>query len=66
MVVALVLVGQVLELRARAATGNAIRRYWIHAKQAHRIGADGQENDVAVEDIATGDRLRVRPVNLSC
>ncbi|WP_444699946.1 heavy metal translocating P-type ATPase [Komagataeibacter intermedius] len=61
-VVALVLVGQVLELRARAATGNAIRALLdLTPKQAHRIGADGQENDVAVEDIATGDRLRVRP-----
>nr|WP_231877958.1 copper-translocating P-type ATPase [Gluconobacter albidus] len=61
-VVALVLLGQVLELRARAATGNAIRALLdLTPKQAHRIGPDGQENDVAVEDVVKGDRLRIRP-----
>ncbi|MCH4024460.1 MAG: copper-translocating P-type ATPase [Acetobacter sp.] len=61
-VVALVLLGQVLELRARAETGNAIRALLdLTPKQAHRIGADGREQDVPVEDIVKGDRLRIRP-----
>nr|WP_231854124.1 copper-translocating P-type ATPase [Gluconacetobacter diazotrophicus] len=61
-VVALVLLGQVLELRARAATGNAIRALLdLTPKQAHRIGADDREQDVPVEDVMKGDRLRVRP-----
>nr|WP_304650777.1 copper-translocating P-type ATPase [Tanticharoenia sakaeratensis] len=61
-VVALVLLGQVLELRARAAAGNAIRALLdLTPKQAHRIGADDREQDVPVENIMKGDRLRVRP-----
>lgn len=61
-VVALVLLGQVLELRARAATGNAIRALLdLTPKQAHRVGPDGHENDVAVKGVVKGDRLRIRP-----
>jgi P-type Cu+ transporter len=61
-VVTLVLLGQVLELRARDATGRAIRALMdLAPKTAHRIAADGSESDVALEQIVIGDRLRVRP-----
>ena len=61
-VVVLVLLGQVLELRARAATGRAIRALLnLTPKTARRIAADGREQDVAVETIIVGDRLRIRP-----
>ncbi len=58
----LVLLGQVLELRARARTGGAIRALLnLAPKQARRIEADGSEKDVPLEAVAAGDRLRVRP-----
>jgi Cu+-exporting ATPase len=58
----LVLLGQVLELRAHAQTSGAIRALLqLAPKQARRIGADGTERDVPLEMIAAGDRLRVRP-----
>ncbi|MBJ7532811.1 heavy metal translocating P-type ATPase [Rhodomicrobium vannielii ATCC 17100] len=58
----LVALGQVLELRARAATGGAIRALLnLAPKHARRIGADGSEEDVALDLVAKGDRLRVRP-----
>ena len=61
-VVALVLLGQVLELRARAATGRAIRALLdLAPKTALRIGADGSEHVVALDAVASGDHLRVRP-----
>ena len=61
-VVALVLLGQVLELRARAATGKAIRALLdLAPKTARRIAADGSEQDVALAKVVVGDRLRVRP-----
>jgi P-type Cu+ transporter len=61
-VVTLVLLGQVLELRARAATGRAIRALMdLAPKTAHRIAADGSESEVSLDQIVTGDRLRVRP-----
>ncbi|MCW4463560.1 heavy metal translocating P-type ATPase [Sphingomonas sp. BT-65] len=61
-VVTLVLLGQVLELRARAATGRAIRALLdLAPKLARRIGADGSESEVTLADIVAGDRLRVRP-----
>ncbi|MEO5866979.1 MAG: heavy metal translocating P-type ATPase [Sphingomonas sp.] len=61
-VVTLVLLGQVLELRARAATGRAIRALLnLAPKTARRIGADGKEEEVDLAEIAQGDRLRVRP-----
>lgn len=61
-ITALVLLGQVLELRARSQTGNAIRALLgLAPKTAKRIKADGTEEDVPVEHIHLGDRLRVRP-----
>ncbi len=58
----LVLLGQVLELRARARTSGAIRALLnLAPKQARRIEADGTEQDVPLEDVAAADRLRVRP-----
>lgn len=61
-IVALVLLGQVLELRARAATGRAIKALLgLAPKTARRIGADGLETDVPLEHVGVGDRVRVRP-----
>lgn len=61
-VVTLVLLGQVLELRARAATGRAIRALLnLAPKTARRIDADGGEAEVPLDAILAGDRLRVRP-----
>ena len=58
----LVLLGQVLELRAREKTGGAIRALLdLAPKTARRIAADGTEQDVRLEHLAVGDRLRVRP-----
>ncbi|HEX5131673.1 MAG TPA: heavy metal translocating P-type ATPase [Candidatus Krumholzibacteria bacterium] len=61
-ITALVLLGQVLELRARHQTGAAIRKLLgMAAKTARRIGASGSEEDIPIEDVQVGDRLRVRP-----
>ena len=61
-IVALVFVGQVLELKARERTGSAIRALLdLAPKTARRIGADGSEIDMPVDQIQAGDRLRVRP-----
>ena len=61
-IVTLVLLGQVLELRARSQTGAAIRALLgLAPKTARRIDDDGSEADVPLEDVAVGDRLRVRP-----
>jgi P-type Cu+ transporter len=61
-IVALVLLGQVLELRARSQTGRAITKLLeLSAKHARRIDADGVERDVPLEEVRVGDRLRVRP-----
>ncbi len=61
-IVTLVLLGQVLELRARAQTSGAIRALLkLAPKIAHRVDADGQERDVGLDAVAVGDRLRVRP-----
>jgi P-type Cu+ transporter len=58
----LVLVGQVLELKARSRTSGAIRALLgLAPKTARRIGADGAESDVPLSAILVGDRLRVRP-----
>ncbi len=58
----LVLLGQVLELRARAQTGGAIRALLdLAPKMARIIRADGGETDIALEQVKPGDRLRVRP-----
>ena len=58
----LVLLGQVLELRARSRTGAALRALLgLAPTTARRISADGEERDVPLERVAVGDRLRVRP-----
>jgi Cu+-exporting ATPase len=58
----LVLLGQVLELRARAETGAAIRALLdLAPKMARRLAPDGSEADVPLEHVARGDLLRVRP-----
>jgi Cu+-exporting ATPase len=58
----LVLLGQVLELRARQQTGGAIRALLkLAPKTAHRLTAKGADEEVALELIQVGDRLRVRP-----
>ncbi len=60
-ITALVLLGQVLELRARSRTGLAIRALLnLAPKTARRLSGDG-EADVPLEDVRPGDRLRVRP-----
>jgi Cu+-exporting ATPase len=61
-IVVLVLLGQVLELRARSRTGAAIRRLLSLAPTtARRVEADGREHDVPLADVRVGERLRVRP-----
>ena len=61
-IVTLILLGQVLELRARRQTGAAIRNLLgLAAKSARRIDAGGVEEDVPLEAVHVGDRLRVRP-----
>jgi Cu+-exporting ATPase len=61
-IVVLVLVGQVLELRARDATGGAIKALLgLAPRTALRVGADGNDEEVAINQIAVGDHLRVRP-----
>lgn len=58
----LVLLGQVLELRARAQTGSAIRALLKLAPEtAHRINDHGTEEEISLEQINVGDKLRVRP-----
>ena len=61
-IVTLVLLGQVLELRARQRTGAALRALLgLEAKTARRVGPDGAEEDAPLAHVAAGDRLRVRP-----
>ena len=61
-IVALVLLGQVLELRARASTGEAIRALLgLAPKTARVVRADSSEEDVPLELVSVGDQLRVRP-----
>ena len=58
----LVLLGQVLELRARSRTGSAIRALLgLAPKTARRVRDDGTEEDLPLEHVQAGDRLRVRP-----
>jgi Cu+-exporting ATPase len=62
MIVTLVLLGQVMELRARSSTNQAIKSLLELAPQtARRIDADGNEEDVPLDKVQVGDRLRVRP-----
>ncbi|KHK91990.1 ATPase P [Novosphingobium malaysiense] len=61
-IVVLVLLGQVMELRAREGTGKAIRALLdLAAKTARVIREDGREEEIPLEDVHVGDRLRVRP-----
>ena len=58
----LVLLGQVLELRAREATSGAIKALLeLAPKTARRIGDDGADNEVQIDSLVVGDKLRVRP-----
>jgi len=61
-IVTLILLGQVLELRARSQTSSAIRMLLgMQAKTARRINGDGSEEDIPLEHVIVGDQLRVRP-----
>jgi Cu+-exporting ATPase len=61
-IVTLVLVGQVMELRARSRTSAALRALLgLAPKLARRVAADGSEADVPLDAVQVGDRLRVRP-----
>lgn len=61
-IVALVLLGQVMELKARSQTGAAIKALLaLSPRMAKRVNADGSESDVPLELIELGDTLRVRP-----
>jgi Cu+-exporting ATPase len=61
-IVTLVLLGQVLELRARSQTGGAIRALLdLAPKRARLVRDDGSESDIALEEVVPGNRLRVRP-----
>lgn len=61
-IVTLVLLGQVLELRARGRTSSAIRSLLdLAPKTARRIRADGADEDIPLSQVGAGDRLRVRP-----
>ncbi|MDH3215411.1 MAG: copper-translocating P-type ATPase [Candidatus Krumholzibacteria bacterium] len=61
-IVTLVLFGQVLELKARSQTGAAIKALLgLAPETARRIRADGSEEDVSLESVCPGDRLRIRP-----
>jgi Cu+-exporting ATPase len=61
-IVTLILLGQVLELRARSATSAAIKKLLgLAPKTARRLKGDGSEEDVPLDAVVVGDRLRVRP-----
>jgi P-type Cu+ transporter len=61
-IIVLVLLGQILELRAREHTGDAIRALLnLAPKMALRVNADGSEEDVALNIVQLNDRLRIRP-----
>ncbi len=61
-IVTLILLGQVLEIRARSQTGAAIKKLLgMAAKSARRVADDGKEEDVPLEAVVVGNKLRVRP-----
>jgi Cu+-exporting ATPase len=61
-IVTLILLGQVLELRARSQTGAAIQKLLgLAAKTARRVRDDGSDDEIPLEHVQVGDRLRVRP-----
>ena len=62
MIVTLILLGQVLELKARSQTGSAIKQLLgLAPKTARRVHPDGSEHDVPLEAVEVGDLLRIRP-----
>ena len=62
MITVLVLLGQLLELRAREQTGGAIRALVdLAPKMAARINADGSDEEIVLDLVKVGERLRVRP-----
>ncbi|HYX35088.1 MAG TPA: copper-translocating P-type ATPase [Oligoflexus sp.] len=61
-IVTLILLGQVLELKARSQTSTAIQKLLgLAPKTAHLVDADGTEQDIPLDQVKVGDRLRVRP-----
>ena len=61
-IVTLILLGQVIELRARSATSAAIKKLLgMAATSARRLKSDGSEDEIPLEHVSVGDRLRVRP-----
>lgn len=61
-IITLVLLGQVLELKARSKTNTAIKTLLnLAPKQAHRIDAQGNETDIPLEHVHVGDHLRIKP-----
>ncbi len=61
-IVTLILLGQVMELRARSQTGAAIKALLgLAPKTARKINEDGSEEDIPLEQVVAGDRLRIRP-----
>lgn len=61
-IVTLILLGQVLELKARSQTGEAIKKLLgLAAKSARKIQNDGAEIDIPLDEVQVGDKLRVRP-----
>ncbi|MES1956243.1 heavy metal translocating P-type ATPase [Salinisphaera hydrothermalis EPR70] len=61
-IITLILLGQVMEARARGQTSQALKSLLdLAPPSAHRIEADGEEQDVSLDRLKTGDRLRVRP-----
>jgi Cu+-exporting ATPase len=61
-IIVLVLAGQVMELKARERTGDALRALMkLAPKTAWRIGPDGNETETPLDEVVPGDRLRVRP-----
>ncbi len=61
-IVTLVLLGQMLELKARGKTSSALKALLgLSAKSARLVGKDGQENDLPIDEIKVGDYIRVRP-----
>ena len=66
MIVVLVLLGQIMELGARERTGSAIRALLdLAAKTARIVRENGNEEEIPLEDVQVGDRLRVRPATRS-
>lgn len=60
-IITLVLLGQVLELRARHRTGSAIRELLSLAPPTANVVRDGHESEISLDDVNRGDRIRVRP-----